>query len=75
MNHFDLTASLLDDFFTDKPDFTPYTLERHDERIYDAELSMKKYHKTIDWRKIEQGPEMDDEDEARENFMKNNNEK
>lgn len=74
VNHFDLTGSLLQDFFTDQPDFTPYTLERHDERMYDAELSMKKYHKTIDWRKIEQGPPMDDEEEARENFDKNNDE-
>ncbi len=72
VNHFDLTASLLQDFFTDEPDYTPYTLERHDERIYDAELSMKKYHRTIDWRKIEQGPDMDDVDDAREDFMKNN---
>ncbi len=72
VNHFDLTGSLLQDFFTDEPDYTPYTLERHDERIYDAELSMKKYHKTIDWRKIEQGPEMDDEEDARQDFEKNN---
>lgn len=72
VNHFDLTASLLQDFFTDKPDFTPYTLEHHDKRMYDAELSMKKYHKTIDWTKIEQGPEMDDVDDAQRDFMKNN---
>ncbi|XOV94498.1 MAG: bifunctional YncE family protein/alkaline phosphatase family protein [Bacteroidota bacterium] len=74
VNHFDLTGSLMQDFFTDQPDFNPYTLERHDDRIYDAELSMRKYHKTIDWRKIEQGPEMDDEDDAREDFEKNNSE-
>lgn len=72
VNHFDVTASLLQDFFTDEPDFTPYTLERHDSRIFDAELSMKKYHKTIDWSKIEQGPAMDDVDDAREDHAKNN---
>ena len=75
VNHFDLTGSLLQDFFTDVPDYTPYTLERHDDRIYDAELSMKKYHKTIDWRKIEKGPAMDDEADARRDFKKNNTEK
>ena len=75
VNHFDLTGSLLQDFFTDEPDYTPYTLERHDDRIYDAELSMKKYHKTIDWRKIEQGPAMDDADDARRDFKKNNTDK
>lgn len=70
VNHFDITASLLDDFFTSEPDYTPYTLERHDERMYDAELSMKKYNKTINWRKIEQGPSMDNEEDARENHYK-----
>jgi len=72
VNHFDVTASLLQDFFTSEPDFTPYTLERHDDRVFDAELSMKRYNKTIDWRKIEQGPEMDDEDDAREIHYENN---
>ena len=75
VNHFDVTASLLQDFFTDVPDYTSYTLERHDGRIYDAELSMKKYHKTIDWRKIEQGPEMDDVDDAIKDHTKNNTSK
>ena len=59
VNQFDVTASLLQDFFTPVPDYTPYTLELHDSRVFDAELSMKKYNKTIDWRKIEQGPEID----------------
>jgi len=72
VNHFDVTASLLQDFFTSEPDYTPYTLERHDGRVFDAELSMKKYNKTIDWRKIEQGPEMDNEDDARAIHYENN---
>lgn len=65
VNQFDVTASLLQDFFTDKPDFTPYTLEKHDSRIFDADLAMKKYNRTIDWRKIEKGPEMDDQEVER----------
>ena len=36
------------------------------------ELSMKKYHKTIDWRKIEQGPAMDDVEDAKKDHKKNN---
>jgi DNA repair ATPase RecN len=71
VNQFDVTASLLQDFFTDKPDFTPYTLERHDERIFDAEKAMKKYNKTIDWRKIEQGPELDNEEVERKMLYRN----
>ena len=62
VNQFDVTASLLQDFFTHKPDYTPYTLEMHDSRMFDADKAMKKYNKTIDWRKIEKGPDMDDED-------------
>ncbi len=55
------------DFFTEKPDYTPYTLEKHDERVFDVEKAMKKYNRPIDWRKILQGPDMDDVDEIRKN--------
>ena len=65
VNQFDATASLLQDFFTPKPDYTPYTLELHDSRIFDAEKAMKKYNKTIDWKQIEKGPDMDDEEVER----------
>ncbi len=47
-------------------------IDPKDGRIFDAELSMKKYHKTIDWHKIEQGPLMDDVEDAREDHTKNN---
>jgi DNA-binding beta-propeller fold protein YncE len=66
VNQFDVTGSLLQDFFTDTPDFTPFTLEKHDTRIFDAELAMKKYNHTIDWRKIEQGPPIDNEEIEKE---------
>jgi hypothetical protein len=70
VNQYDATASLLQDFFTDKPSFTPYTLEQHDPRIFDVEKAMKKYHRSINWRKIMKGPDMDDEDEIRTNHYK-----
>lgn len=59
VNQYDVTASLLQDFFTDQPDYTPYTLEMHDSRIFDVNKAMKKYKTTIDWNKIMKGPEMD----------------
>ena len=65
VNQFDVTASLLQDFFTPLPDYTPYNMELHDSRIFDAEKAMKKYNRTIDWRKIEQGPPLDNEDVER----------
>lgn len=59
VNQYDVTGTLLQDFFTDKPDFTPYNLEMHDARIFDVNKAMKKYKTTIDWNKIIKGPEMD----------------
>lgn len=70
VNQYDATASLLQDFFTSTPNFTPYTLEQHDPRAFDVEKAMKKYNRTIDWRKIMQGPEMDDVDDMRKNHYK-----
>ncbi|MEO5681958.1 MAG: phosphoesterase [Chitinophagaceae bacterium] len=70
VNQYDVTGSLLQDFFTSKPDFTPYTLEKHDDRVFGLEKAMKKYNRSIDWRKIIQGPEMDDEDEQRADHYK-----
>ena len=70
VNQYDVTASLLQDFFTDKPDYTPYTLEQHDPRVFDVEKAMKKYHRNIDWRKVMQGPDMDDEDDMRKDHYK-----
>jgi YVTN family beta-propeller protein len=67
VNQYDVTASLLTDFFTGTPDYTPYTMERHDERVFDVEKAMRKYHHNVDWRKILQGPEMDDAKELRKN--------
>lgn len=74
-NQFIETAPLLQDFFTETPNYTPYQVEPYDTRIYDANLSMKRYHKTIDWKKIKKGIDMDSEEDARGDFMKNNTDK
>ena len=65
VNQYDATATLLQDFFTDKPNFTPYTLEFPSKEVFDPQVAMKRYNRTIDWRKIMKGPEMDDEDDLR----------
>jgi DNA-binding beta-propeller fold protein YncE len=70
VNQYDVTASLLQDFFTDKPDLRPYTLVFPDKRVFDPQKAMDRYDKNIDWRKIMQGPKMDDEDEQREDHYK-----
>ena len=73
VNQYDVTASLLQDFFTSKPDYTPYTFVYPDKRVFDADKAMKKYNRTIDWRKVEQGPKMDDEHEQRTDHYKSKN--
>jgi DNA-binding beta-propeller fold protein YncE len=73
VNQYDVTASLLQDFFSNTPDFTPYTLEQHDARIFDVDKAMKKYNRPIDWRKIMKGPDMDDVDEIRKEINKSSN--
>jgi len=65
VNQYDATASLLQDFFTSKPDYRPYTLVMPSKSIFDPAQAMKRYNKNIDWRKIMKGPEMDDEDDMR----------
>ncbi|MBK8491409.1 MAG: phosphoesterase [Saprospirales bacterium] len=70
LNHYDLTASLLQDFFTDQPDYTPYTLEPADSMVFKPQKALDIYQHTFDWEKILQGPKMDDEKEQRESFYK-----
>jgi hypothetical protein len=70
VNQYDVTASLLSDFFTSKPDFRTYDLVLPDKRVFDAEQAMKRYNRSVDWRKIMKGPEMDDEDDQRKEHYK-----
>ena len=66
VNQYDATATLLSDFFTDKPDFSPYDLVFPSAEVFDPQKAMRRYNRTIDWRKVEKGPDMDDENEQRE---------
>ena len=65
VNQYDATASLLQDFFTSKPDYRPYDLVFPSAEVFNPQTAMKRYNKNIDWRKIEKGPDMDDEKELR----------
>ncbi|KIC89586.1 phosphoesterase [Flavihumibacter sp. ZG627] len=65
VNQYDVTASLLQDFFTDSPDFRPYNMVLPDKRVFDPEKAMQRYNRSIDWRKVLQGPKMDNEEEQR----------
>lgn len=66
VNQYDATASLLDDFFTEKPDFKSYKALPHDPSVFQPEKAMKVYGRNFDWRKIQQGAKFDNEHEQRQ---------
>ena len=70
VNQYDATATLLQDYFTDKPDYSPYTLEFPSKEVFDPQVAMKRYNRNTDWRKVMKGPDMDDEDELRKEHYK-----
>jgi DNA-binding beta-propeller fold protein YncE len=72
VNQYDATATLLDDFFTDKPNNKPYLPAPYDPRVFDPKLALKKYGRTFDWRSVEQDQKMDDEREQRIAFYQSN---
>ena len=79
VNQYDLTASLLQDCFTDQPDLRPYDAVLPDARVFDPQQAMKPYGRTFDWRAVRQAkpvgvPKMDDADEQRAEHYRQQNE-
>lgn len=70
VNQYDATASLLNDFFTDQPDYTPYELVYPDHRVFDPKKAMDIYEKTFDWSKQMKSAPMDDPKDQREKHYK-----
>ena len=59
-NLFDATATPLDDMFTDKPDFTPYTAINSDPRVFRPETTFDPSDPTFKKRRGKVGVSMDD---------------
>jgi DNA-binding beta-propeller fold protein YncE len=67
LNQYDAAATDLSDFFTGKPDFTPYDALVVDKRIFDPQKALDPFDETFNWKAIEQSPEIDKvEDMVRE---------
>ncbi|MCE1197363.1 MAG: hypothetical protein LWW85_00215 [Marinilabiliales bacterium] len=66
LNQFDATASLLSDFFTNKPDFRPYKMEMIDKRIFDPQKALDPYNVKFKWESLKESPDLDDPDDFRE---------
>lgn len=70
LNHYDATASLPRDFFTDKPDFAPYNIHPVDPRLFNPDLAFKPFDRRFNWKGLIESPEMDKLEDMRENFEK-----
>jgi YVTN family beta-propeller protein len=66
LNQFDATATLLQDFFTDKPDMTPYSVQMVDQRLFDPQKALNPYHVNFKWESLKESPELDDPKDFRE---------
>jgi YVTN family beta-propeller protein len=73
VNQYDATAALLDDYFTETPDFKGYEALEHDPSVFQPEKAMKVYGRDFDWRVIKQGAKFDNENEQRADHYRQQN--
>jgi hypothetical protein len=59
LNQYDAGANDLSDFFTDKPDFTPYSAFDIDRRIFDPQKALDPLDEKFDWKSLKESPEID----------------
>ena len=71
LNQFDVAATLLQDFFTDKPDYTPYKAVMVDKRIFDPQKALDPYDVNFRWESLKESPEIDNEDDFRKTHNEN----
>ncbi len=68
LNQFDATAAMPGDCFTDQPDFAPYTPKPVDPCLFDPAEALKPFERGFDWPSLLESPEMDDPDDMRAGF-------
>ncbi len=59
LNQYDASANDLSDFFTEKPDFTPYTALPVDPRVLDPQKLLKPFDAKFDWKSLLNSPKLD----------------
>jgi hypothetical protein len=59
LNQFDAGANDFADFFTDKPNFTPYNALDIDRRIFDPQKALTPLDEKFDWKFLNESPEID----------------
>ena len=71
LNQYDAGATDFADFFTEEPDFKPYTAIPVDSRIFDPQKALNPFDENFDWKALEESPVMDNkEDMIRESKEK-----
>jgi hypothetical protein len=81
LNQYDAGATDFSDFFTDSPDFTPYSAIPADLRIFDPQKALDPFDENFDWKALEESPVMDNkedminESKERDEFRLENREK
>ncbi len=63
LNQYDAAANDLSDFFTDKPDFTPYRAVPVDRRVLDPQKLLTPFDEQFDWKSLLESPVLDDEED------------
>lgn len=59
LNQYDAAAADLSDFFTDKPDFSPYSALPADPRVLDPQKLLTPFDEKFDWKSMLESPELD----------------
>lgn len=59
LNQYDAGANDFADFFTDKPDYTPYNAVEVDKRVFDPQKALDPLDEKFDWESLKESPEID----------------
>lgn len=65
LNQYDAGATDLSDFFTNVPDFTPYSAMPVDNRVFDPKKALDPLDEKFDWKALNDSPILDDNDYLR----------
>lgn len=60
LNQYDAGATDLADFFTSKPDFTPYNVLPVDPEVFNPDKALTPFDKNFDWNAFYKSPKLDD---------------
>ena len=63
LNQYDAGATDFHDFFTDKPDYTPYSAIPVDKRIFDPQKALDPFDENFDWEALKESPELDNKED------------